>query len=349
MSTQTDLTVGVNPGVRVEVTEDAVLIRHGDHTAKLAGGRLPAFTEALLTVLSDGRTALDVGADTDEARLLALESVLNQLVDAGLLQRDDAATDLSEVSPAATGMWLRVLRNVPLRTVQDRMDRSLAVVLGKGALAERISRGLAEAGVTVRAAADRADVPPTNDPTRDVVVVVGETDRDPLLEEWNEEAVKGRRTWLPVVPFDGRRALVGPWTLPQESACFTCYQLRRAASFPDRGVIADIVAARPVSSGGERAALWPGLTTMQVGLVVERVVEWFGLTDTNAGLAAPGGLHTLEMTSDGIRLDAHRLFRVPRCPTCSPARDRGYPMIWFHPQSGIPLHTHDDAGNGEGK
>jgi hypothetical protein len=85
---------------------------------------------------------------------------------------------------------------------------------------------------------------------------------------------------------------------------------------------------------------------MQVGLVVERIVEWFGLTDTNAGLATPGGLHTLEMTSSGLRLDVHRLFRVPRCPECSPARDRGYPMIWFHPDAGVPLHRHDDTDGG---
>ncbi len=338
-------TVSVNPAARVEVTDDAVLVRNGDHVARLTGGRLPAFTQALLTVLSEGTTSLDVG-EGGEARRLALEGTLDQLVEAGLLQREDAARDLAEITPAAVGMWLRVLRNVGLRTVQQRMEQARAVVLGETGLAGRVTHALAESGVNVTTAAGCDDVPGSDDEIRDVVVAVGETDRDPLLEEWNSRAVTGERTWLPVVPFDGRRALVGPWTLPRESACLTCYQLRRDAAFPDRNVVADLVRARPVATPGDRAALWPGLTTMQVGLVVERVVEWFGLTDTNAGLAAPGGLHTLEMTSDGIHLRNHRVYRVPRCPTCSPARDRGYPMIWFHPLSGIPLHSHDDNAGG---
>ncbi|WP_432077064.1 TOMM precursor leader peptide-binding protein [Streptomyces wuyuanensis] len=343
MSAQDGIAVAVNPGMKVEVTEDAVLIRQGDHVARLSGGRLPAFTEALLTVLSDGRRSLDVGSHVDEARKLALESVLAQMTEAGLLQRDQAAEDLHSVLPAAVGMWLRVLRNVPLSTVQERLEGGTATILGTGMLAERVLTALRDAGVATVTAAGPDAVPQTADPVRDVVIVTADTDSDPLLDEWNTAALKSGRTWLPVIPFDGRRALVGPWTLPAESACFACYRLRRAAAFPDRALVEDILAARPVRSSGERAALWPGLTTMQVGLVTERVVEWFALTDTNAGLAAPGGLHTLEMTSTGIRLDSHRLFRVPRCPVCSPARDRGYPMIWFHPDAGVPLHRHDDT------
>ncbi|MFI9821084.1 TOMM precursor leader peptide-binding protein [Streptomyces sp. NPDC052013] len=347
MTAQDGIAVAMNPGMKVEVTDDAVLIRQGDHVARLSGGRLPAFTEALLTVLSDGRRTLDVGSDVDEARKLALESVLTQMTEAGLLQLGEAAEDLHAVSPAAVGMWLRVLRNVPLRTVQERLEQGTATVLGDGLLAERVLTALRDAGVTTGTAAGPDAVPQTSDPVRDLVIVAADSDSDPLLDEWNTTALKSGRTWLPVIPFDGRRALVGPWTLPAESACFACYRLRRAAAFPDRALVDDILAARPVRNAGERATLWPGLTTMQVGLVVERVVEWFGLTDTNAGLATPGGLHTLEMTSTGLRLDSHRLFRVPRCPVCSPARDRGYPMIWFHPDAGVPLHRHDDAEGGQ--
>ncbi|MGH3601937.1 MAG: hypothetical protein ACRDQH_16945, partial [Pseudonocardiaceae bacterium] len=86
-----DMRVGTNPGARVEVTDDAVLVRDGDHVTKLRGGRLPTFTQALLTALSDGPTTLNIGAGVDRASLLALDSVLAQLVKAGLLERGDAA------------------------------------------------------------------------------------------------------------------------------------------------------------------------------------------------------------------------------------------------------------------
>lgn len=327
----TDMRIGTNPGARVEVTDDAVLVRHGDHITKLRGSRLPAFTRALLTALSDGPTTLDLGAGADQARLLTLESVLAQLVDAGLLERGDAADDLANASPAAIGMWLRAGRTVPLRAIQQRLDTAYCTVLGTGSLAERIAAELTAAGTRIVAASSPAEVPSTDNPVRDVVVVVGDTEKDPLLNRWNELALASRRTWLPVLPFDGHRAVTGPWTRPGKSACFTCYQLRRAATFPDSAITDDLVAARPVRTGADRAALIPGVALMQTGLVVERVMEWIALSETNAGLAMPGGLDTVEVTGDGMRLRNHRLFRVPRCPTCSPARDTGYPMIWFHP------------------
>ncbi|RQO45901.1 hypothetical protein DBV08_18735 [Rhodococcus sp. KBW08] len=343
MSIQTDRPIAINPGTTVTVTDEAVLVRTGDHVARLTGGQLPAFTEALLTLLSDGRATLDVGADADQARMLALESVLNQLTQVGLLERDEVAQDLRDAPPAAVGIWLRALRNVPLRTVTERMKDGTATVLGRNNLAESLIEGLRSAGVQVTDAGHSIDaVPASSDPVRDVVIVVGNNDQDALLTDWNRIALESGRTWLPVIPFDGRRALVGPWTLPKESACFVCYRERRGASFPDREVVADILTARPVRSTSDRSTLWPGLSTMQVGLVIERVVEWFGLTDRNAGLAVPGGLHTLEIGSSGLEVNAHRLYRVPRCPECSGARDTGYPMIWFHPDAGVPLHRHDN-------
>jgi bacteriocin biosynthesis cyclodehydratase domain-containing protein len=326
-----DMRIGTNPGARVEVTEDAVLVRHGDHITKLRSGRLPAFTEALLTALVDGPTTVDIGTGVDRTRLQALESVLAQLDDAGLLERGDAADDLANASPSAIGMWLRVGRTVPLRTIQNRLDTACCTVLGTGSLAERIATELTVAGAPAVSAASAEEVPGTDDPVRDVVVVVGDTEKDRLLHRWNELALASGRTWLPALPFDGHRAVVGPWTRPGRSACFTCYQLRRAATFPDSAITDDLVSARPVRTGGDRAALIPGVALMQAGLVVERVVEWITLAEANAGFAVPGSLDTVEMAGDGMRLRNHRLFRVPRCPTCSPARDTGYPMIWFHP------------------
>lgn len=326
-----DMRIGTNPGARVEVTEDAVLVRHGDHITKLRGDRLPTFTQALLTTLLEGPTTLDVAAGEDRVQLVTLESVLVQLVNAGLLERGDAADGLAQASPSAIGMWLRVNRTVPLRTIQTRMDTACCSVLGTGNLAERIATELTAAGTRIVAASSPEEVPGTDDPVRDVVVVIGDTEKDPLLEKWNELALASGRTWLPALPFDGHRAVVGPWTRPGKSACFTCYQLRRVAAFPDPSITDDLVAARPVRTGGGRSALIPGVALMQTGLVVERVVEWIALSETNAGLAIPGSLDTVEVTKDGTRLRSHRLFRVPRCPTCSAARDTGYPMIWFHP------------------
>src|SRR5919204_18130 len=41
--------------------------------------------------------------------------------------------------------------------------------------------------------------------------------------------------WLPVLPFDGRVAVLGPLYVPGESCCYECYRLRRAANSPFPG------------------------------------------------------------------------------------------------------------------
>ncbi|GGM82504.1 hypothetical protein GCM10012275_61330 [Longimycelium tulufanense] len=333
-----ELRATVNPGARIEVTDEAVLIREGDHIVRLAGGRLPAFTEALLTALADGQP-LNVG-QPDPERRAALNAVLNQLAEAGLLQLDDAATDLEQARGAAVGLWLRALHEIPLRTIDQRLGEGVCTVLGSGTLVQRLVAGLRGENITVVAARDPDAVPVTDDPERDVVVAVGRDENDPLLTEWNTCALESGRTWLAVFPFDGRRAIVGPWILPGASACLTCFQVRRAAAFPDRPLTDDLLAARPVATSGDRGAVYPGITTMQVGIVMERILEWFGLTSTHAGLATPGGLHTLDAGREGLQLAKHRVLRVPRCPTCSTAQGVGYPMVWSHPLPAIQLPSH---------
>jgi len=328
----TDMRIGVNPGARVEVTEDTVLVRHGDHITKLRSSQLPTFIQALLTALLDGPATLDIAADADNAQLVKFESVLTQLVDAGLFERGEGAGDLSAASPEVIGMWLRANRAIPLRTIVRRMDMACATVLGTGNLAERMAAELAAAGTRVVTASCPDEVADSDDPVRDVVVVVGETEKDPLLHRWNLLALTSQRTWLATLSFDGHRAVVGPWIRPGISACFTCYQLRRAATFPDPAIINDLVTARPVPTGHDRSALVPGMVLLQTGLVVERVMEWICLSEVNSGLAVPGSLDSIELAEGGMRLRNHRLFRVPRCPTCSTTRNSGYPMIWFHPE-----------------
>lgn len=329
---------GLNPTASVALTDDAVLVRCGDHVVRLRGGRLPAFTEALVTLLDGGARVIDLGPQVDEGRMTALEAVLQQLVAAGLLGLDGDAQAMTVASGTAMGLWLRTQREVPLDVIGRRLGAGSCAVLGAGLLAERIATELRAAGVPVTAAGGPDTVPAATDATRDLVVVVGRDEQDPLLDTWNDVALRTGRSWLPVLPFDGRRATVGPWTLPGESACYTCFRMRRIAAFPDRDVSTDLAQARPVPATGDRAGLFPGLSMMQVGLVVERVAEWIGLTVTNSGLVPPGGVYTLDLTRGGLGLTLHRVLRVPRCPACSPARDRGYPMVWFHPAA-------DDAGD----
>ena len=50
------------------------------------------------------------------------------------------------------------------------------------------------------------------------------------LDSWNRAANESGARWLPVLPYDGRFASVGPLVVPGQSCCYECVLRRRAAN-----------------------------------------------------------------------------------------------------------------------
>ena len=142
----------------------------------------------------------------------------------------------------------------------------------------------------------------------DVVAAAPSPAELPLLERWNAAMLECERPWLQVLPFNGRLAALGPLFVPRETCCHACYRHRRGASLgePELAAALDSVPA-PYP---QPALLSTALAALAAGLLV----RWLATRDPTL----PGTLFALELES-GLRVDAHRVLRVPRCPACSAA------------------------------
>jgi bacteriocin biosynthesis cyclodehydratase domain-containing protein len=142
----------------------------------------------------------------------------------------------------------------------------------------------------------------------DVVAAAPSPAELPLLERWNTEMLECERPWLQVLPFNGRLAALGPLFVPRETCCHACFRHRRGASLGE-----PVLAARldSVPAPYPQPAL---LSTALAGLAAGLLVRWLATRDPTL----PGTLFALELEA-GLRVDAHRVLRVPRCPACSAA------------------------------
>lgn len=321
----------IDAEARVVTCSDGVLVRRGHKVTRLGGGNVSGFLSALLERAEDGRIDLPthaVPAEKEEQ----LTRFLGVLEDAGLLIELNTPGDPLPGDPVTTGLWQRAHGTVDRADIAARLRTVPVAVVGSGALADRVRSGLVDAGVHVQdtdTGTDKNTVEQGREPG--LAVVVGAHDEDPLLTEWNERALAAPTSspWLVAIPFNGEHATVGPWIVPGQSACFRCYQLRRASTHSVEAVTPELADASMATLFADPSPRYPGLNLMQSGLVVDRVTDHVGLSD-HGWQAVPGGLTTISVSMHGIGMESHRVLRVPRCPACSPAQGRGYPQVWHN-------------------
>ncbi len=309
----------LSPRTQLLRSEGKLLVRHGDQVRSVAGDEAVALVRTLVAGATGSILLEPAGGGAAWAQLVGV------LEEIGLVTTD---VDVTTASPQARQLWDRAGRVLPVGDIDAALRGAVIPVIGTGPVAERIRAVIAGAGVALtqdRAAGRASAQIPGALP---VTVVVGESIDDPALLAHNEWAHEHRAPWLPVIPDDAHRAIVGPYLVPGSSACFACYRLRRLANFPDRRIIDALTQATAIPMTTPATALL-GMDWFIAGLVAEKVLERAALGDHSA-MSAPGSLASLEPARPGIDVSEHRVLRVPRCPTCSPTKDRGMPQVWFH-------------------
>lgn len=130
----------------------------------------------------------------------------------------------------------------------------------------------------------------------------------PELADWNERAYRGRRRWLAIGHFDGDAAVVGPYIVPPQTACFECYRRRRASH--SRAAEA-MLTARPVVDAplGTKA-----VTHVLAGLGMAMLHDWAARRSP----FVPGAVRPVTF-GEGLRVGTEYVLRVPRCGSCRPA------------------------------
>jgi bacteriocin biosynthesis cyclodehydratase domain-containing protein len=298
----------LKPWYRLSVEGGRSVLRYAGSVLEFEGAAAELLVPHLLPLLDGTRTLDDVVAELGEPARPAVEHAL------ALLHAHDLVT---ERAPEGRGEGAR--RCAELLAATDAAGRTVAEVharlatvevhvLGNGPAAEPIGRLLQASGAACVASHGWNGRPPTGG----LVVAAPASDELPLLEQWNRRALAGRIPWLQVLPFDGRLAAVGPVIVPGETACHECFRLRRDST---------IAPIRDRTTGSHLGS--PALDAVLAGLAAQVALRRLAGEDT----AEAGVLIAVELVPE-LRCTRHFVYRVPRCPACSPAMRRAASAPW---------------------
>ncbi|RGP35558.1 hypothetical protein D1012_19320 [Pseudotabrizicola alkalilacus] len=320
------------------VADGSVLVRGHGGSVSLSG---PFVSDALPQLLPrlDGQTGIDVliGAVNEDFRPECHEFL--QVMQARGFLADGPEPDDSESGRAA--FWAQDARG------NDAAAASLAaawiVVAGHGAVGTAVHRALTAGGVgrcTHLPRAALADSGSAAAATRDASLIILASDAMSLagVDAVNELTQRNKTPWL-LLRIDRSNALIGPYVVPGDTACFACYELRARANAerPDehQALFRSWRAAPETSADFPTPPEYGQIVGSWVALDVMRAFVG-GRAPVTAGRIIALDLKTLGSTTRDI-------LRLPRCPACS--RQIALPLtrIWDIPKAGAASSARQGA------
>ena len=301
------------PWYRVVCQPGKVVLEYGDRVVCLEGGAAERLVPALLPLLDGTRTVDEVVAVLGAPVRPAIECVLQELCEQGLLEAGPPPS-LDLPSPSVGAAELLAALRPATQTIADTAaavaECSVALV-GTGAAAHEVARLLRVAGAGVEWRDELAG-------SFDLAVCAPGPAELPRLSEWNEQALERSQPWLQVLPFNGRFGAVGPLYLPGDTGCYECFRRRRAASL---GALAELEVLEAAPGSYPSA---PAIEAVLGGLAAQLALHWLVLGDHYV----PAAFYALELLPT-LSLGVHHLHRVPRCEACSGVADVAAPLPWF--------------------
>jgi bacteriocin biosynthesis cyclodehydratase domain-containing protein len=301
------------PWYRIAVERGRVLLEYGQRIVCLEGGAAERLVPALLPLLDGSRELDEIVATLGEAARPAVENVLAQLAEQGLLLGGPPLDDSLPRPAAGLAALLAALRPGS-ETLGERAAQITACsvgVVGRGTAGLEVVRLLRLGGLEVERLSGIAS-------GVDLVVCAAAPDELPQLREWNGQALEAAQPWLQILPFDGRYAAVGPLYLPGDTGCYECFRRRRAANL---GALEEVELLEAVAAAYPAA---PALDAVLGGLAAQVALHWLVLGDHYA----PACFYALE-PFPVFTLTSHHLHRVPRCEACSGLEDVAAPLPWY--------------------
>jgi bacteriocin biosynthesis cyclodehydratase domain-containing protein len=306
-------TKAFKPWYRVYQHEDQVIFHYGDSVICLKGRAAGDILTRLLPVL-DGRHSVDDIASISNEDAKVVNAAINLLERYDLLMNGSAPAENDEL--ARTSVFLSAIGGVSAtQSIHERLAAARVEIIGSSNAASELLRGLHGSGIVGAYSGSVSDF--AEEPA-DLTIVAPSTSEVSLLRDINKTAIAKRRPWLQLLPYDGRFAAIGPLFVPGETACYECFQLRRASNVKYSKEYLKLDEAR---SAFEQCM---PLDMMAAGLGVLYALRWIGANDP----ALVGRLIALQPLSDrGI--STHDVLRVPRCPACAGVVNVTAPSPWF--------------------
>jgi bacteriocin biosynthesis cyclodehydratase domain-containing protein len=304
----------LKPWYRVAPVEDGLAFEYGETVLRFGGRAATELLPLLLPLLDGTRSLRELTAALGESIAPAIEHALETLSEHGLL-----AEGVSETSPAlrartAASCAAACPGAVEEGHVAEALRVASVAIGGSGPLAAELLRLLRLCGIEDVRLFELTEA--TLDDAA-IAIAAPEAQDVPRLTAWNVACLESSTPWFQLLPFNGRFALVGPFYVPGETACYECYRLRRAANV---GYEDEFWALERTAS---RACSTPGLDALLAGAATSLILRW--LVSPDAFL--PGRFFTFRFDA-GLCLEAHDVFRVPRCPACSGLANVASPLPW---------------------
>jgi bacteriocin biosynthesis cyclodehydratase domain-containing protein len=306
----------LKPWYRTAAMGETLVLEYGGSTVTFEGRAATLLLPALLPLLDGSRTRDEIVAVVGEPVAPAVDKALSMLTEHDLLT-DGPGLDAELPRPVADAVAFlsaTVRPDLSPSAAQETLASSRVVVLGSSLVASEVGLqlslsgvGSVEPGVFSEPVADDASL---------VVAAPGGGELQELLTR-NRFALDRGLPWLPLLPFDGTFAAIGPLFVPPETCCYECL-LERRAVLSDYALefrsLHEQPAYRPMS---------PPFTAVVAGLGATIALRWLAARDP----FLPGVLHALEQ-GVSLGLTRHIVYRVPRCPACFELRHPAAPLPW---------------------
>jgi len=304
----------------IPVDEDRLLLKRGIRQVLVSGAESQAVVRSLMPLLDGTRDETEAIAALPDEQQEAGRALLDALLARDLLgdgqtfpEAPDALQSAFYANFGAAGLG-----------APEELRRAHVVVHGVGLVARSLLAGLADLGVGSVTWAEEengvgegvpADVTAAGSPgdpaAADLLVATSDLGQEEALLAVGRRALAANVRFLPAWVSE-LIGFVGPLTIPFETACLRCYQLRVDSN------VADIAARRALR---EHTALAPevaastGLLPPMAAVVGQ--VAAIEVAKALGGFAPSDAVgRSIELNLVSFRSDVRRVLKVPRCPDC---------------------------------
>ncbi len=302
----------LDPWYRIAQSDGTLALEYGQSVVVFEGESATRLLPELLPLLDGTRGLDDVQAAFGASAAPAIANALALLARHGLLSEGPAVGSGSAAGTASVLSATGGRRAAPAAVFRS-LGKTCVDVVGSSRLVEDVARCLLRSGVggVIRVGWD-------DRPSDALAIVAPRPEELPLLAGWSEAAIKADTSWIPVLPFDGRMAAIGPLIVPGETCCWECFRLRRASNLDWSGefwALENVPARYPTT---------PALDSVVAGVTTWLALRWVALRDADL----PGVMVAVEH-DHGLALDRHVVYRVPRCRVCGGLERMGAPLPWY--------------------
>lgn len=310
----------LKPWLRLVGGESQVVFEHAHTSWVLEGAGATVLMPVLVPLLDGTRTVPEIISAVGEDFAPAVENALSILAGHWLLTDGPPLPDETPATLAETVWQLASTDSSPTRSpfeILSNLTAAAVHVVGSARVSSMIVDLLRDSGV--KGVAHEPSIT-FADAECNLLIATPSAEELPQLAELNQAALDQAVAWLPVLPFDGRFAGIGPLIVPWETCCYSCYLARRAAAshYADTSGMPELIPASLPTGPIVYGAL--------ASLAAIVAIRWLGLSDP----FLPGRLHTFEF-HDALQLRVHDVLRVPRCEACSLAARTPMPFPWHEP------------------